>query len=269
MDFSPSALQALGVALDLARQSDGIVTVVHALEWLAEEEPREYTHFNVPEYRQYLIDDARHRVQALVADMSQTWSAIDARVVLGRAYREILRVAADSGTDLIVMGAQGRGALGLPLFGSTTQQVVRAATCPVLIVRSAASSAQGERRGASVSWIVDMKVMLLSRLHELDFAITGWMARFGPMLLRVSLGIVFLWFGLLKFFPNLSPGVGDPDDQHFDRRPDQPRGVLAAPGWLGMSDWTRTVARSRTAWDPTAPLRTDARHADAARPVSA
>jgi nucleotide-binding universal stress UspA family protein len=137
MDFSPSALQALGVALDLARQSDGIVTVVHALEWLAEEEPREYTHFNVPEYRQYLIDDARHRVQALVADMSQTWSAIDARVVFGRAYREILRMAADSATDLIVMGAQGRGGLGLTLFGSTTQQVVRAATCPVLTVRNA------------------------------------------------------------------------------------------------------------------------------------
>jgi nucleotide-binding universal stress UspA family protein len=145
MDFSPSALQALGVALDLARQSDGAVTLVHALEWLAEEEPREYTHFNVPEYRQYLIDDARHRVQALVADKSPTWSAIDARVVLGRAYREILRLAADSGTDLIVMGAQGRGALGLTLFGSTTQHVVRAATCPVLIVRTAGTSAHGER----------------------------------------------------------------------------------------------------------------------------
>lgn len=31
------------------------------------------------------------------------------------------------------------------------------------------------------------------------------MARFGPVLLRVSLGIVFLWFGALKFLPNLSP----------------------------------------------------------------
>jgi len=50
-----------------------------------------------------------------------------------------------------------------------------------------------------------MKVMLPPRLQGLDLAITGWMARFGPMLLRVSLGIVFLWFGLLKFFPNLSP----------------------------------------------------------------
>jgi nucleotide-binding universal stress UspA family protein len=137
MDFSPSALQALGFALDLARQADGVVTLVYALEWLAEEEPREYTHFNVPEYREHLIQDARERVRTLVAEESPTWSGIEERVVIGRAYREILKVAAESGTDLIIMGAQGRGGLGLTLFGSTTQQVVRAATCPVLTVRGA------------------------------------------------------------------------------------------------------------------------------------
>jgi nucleotide-binding universal stress UspA family protein len=38
------------------------------------------------------------------------------------------------------MGAQGRGGLGLALFGSTTQQVVRAATCPVLTVRGTETS---------------------------------------------------------------------------------------------------------------------------------
>jgi uncharacterized membrane protein YphA (DoxX/SURF4 family) len=31
------------------------------------------------------------------------------------------------------------------------------------------------------------------------------MARHGIVLLRVSLGVVFLWFGALKFFPGLSP----------------------------------------------------------------
>lgn len=38
-----------------------------------------------------------------------------------------------------------------------------------------------------------------------DLAITSWMARYGITLLRVSLGIVFLWFGALKFFPQMSP----------------------------------------------------------------
>ena len=31
------------------------------------------------------------------------------------------------------------------------------------------------------------------------------MARYGVVTLRVTLGIVFLWFGMLKFFPGLSP----------------------------------------------------------------
>lgn len=31
------------------------------------------------------------------------------------------------------------------------------------------------------------------------------MARYGLLLLRFSVGIIFLWFGFLKFFPNLSP----------------------------------------------------------------
>ena len=31
------------------------------------------------------------------------------------------------------------------------------------------------------------------------------MSRYGILFLRISLGIVFLWFGFLKFFPGLSP----------------------------------------------------------------
>lgn len=44
-------------------------------------------------------------------------------------------------------------------------------------------------------------------LNRLDRAITIWMARHGVRLLRVSLGVVFLWFGVLKFFPGLSPAT--------------------------------------------------------------
>lgn len=34
------------------------------------------------------------------------------------------------------------------------------------------------------------------------------MARYGIVLLRISIGIVFFWFGVLKFFPGLSPAEG-------------------------------------------------------------
>ncbi|MCS7062051.1 MAG: DoxX family membrane protein [Anaerolineae bacterium] len=40
---------------------------------------------------------------------------------------------------------------------------------------------------------------------RLDAAITHWMARYSVFVLRVALGVVFLWFGALKFIPGLSP----------------------------------------------------------------
>ena len=44
-----------------------------------------------------------------------------------------------------------------------------------------------------------------SWLDRLDAAITSTLARLGVPVLRIGLGIVFLWFGVLKFFPGLSP----------------------------------------------------------------
>lgn len=46
------------------------------------------------------------------------------------------------------------------------------------------------------------------RLEALDVRITRAMARHGLTLLRLTLGVVFLWFGVLKFFPGLSPAQG-------------------------------------------------------------
>jgi nucleotide-binding universal stress UspA family protein len=93
-------------------------------------------HFNVPEFRRALIEEAHERLHRLVAE-TRTTCDMEEVVVTGRAYRAIHQVATSKKADLIVMGAQGRGGLGLTLFGSTTQQVVRAAECPVLTVRRA------------------------------------------------------------------------------------------------------------------------------------
>jgi uncharacterized membrane protein YphA (DoxX/SURF4 family) len=42
----------------------------------------------------------------------------------------------------------------------------------------------------------------------IDVRLTNWMARYGVPTLRISLGIIFFWFGFLKFFPGLSPAAG-------------------------------------------------------------
>lgn len=45
----------------------------------------------------------------------------------------------------------------------------------------------------------------LSLFDQLDTQVTAWMARYGLVILRVGLGIVFFWFGVLKLFPGFSP----------------------------------------------------------------
>lgn len=41
-------------------------------------------------------------------------------------------------------------------------------------------------------------------IARLDARVVDWMAHNGLTVLRIALGIVFLWFGVLKFFPGLS-----------------------------------------------------------------
>ncbi|MBC8503918.1 MAG: DoxX family protein [Anaerolineales bacterium] len=46
---------------------------------------------------------------------------------------------------------------------------------------------------------------LVTFYQRADDRITNFMRLYGITFMRVSLGIVFLWFGILKFFPGLSP----------------------------------------------------------------
>jgi uncharacterized membrane protein YkgB len=43
------------------------------------------------------------------------------------------------------------------------------------------------------------------RLEAFDARVTTWLLRHGITLLRAGLGVVYLWFGVLKFFPGASP----------------------------------------------------------------
>ena len=136
VDFSPASEQAVGFALDLARQAGGDVTMLNVVEWLAEEQPIGESDFDIGAIREQMAAKARARLQALLSDESRTWCEIEELVTFGRAHREVIRLAAERGADLIVIGSQGRGGVGLALFGSTTQQVIRSATCPVLVVHA-------------------------------------------------------------------------------------------------------------------------------------
>lgn len=52
------------------------------------------------------------------------------------------------------------------------------------------------------------RARLGAQLNVLDARLIGWWARHGITLLRLSLGVIFLWFGVQKFFPGLSSAEG-------------------------------------------------------------
>ncbi len=67
---------------------------------------------------------------------------IEHQLVEGDPATEILRVAKESGCDLIVMGTHGWTGLSRLLMGSVAGEVVRKAACPVLTVKTPFATTQ-------------------------------------------------------------------------------------------------------------------------------
>jgi len=134
VDFSEPSVAALEFAFSLAQEGDAELTILHVFEW-AEGDPLVTRAFSVPEYVQQLERDAMKKLDEIVPEGIRNWCRPATRVAHGKAYREILGIATEDNADVIVMGVHGRNAFDLMLFGSTTNHVVRGATCPVLTLR--------------------------------------------------------------------------------------------------------------------------------------
>jgi nucleotide-binding universal stress UspA family protein len=141
IDFSESSMAALQFALSLAEESDARLTMLHVLEWPWEEPPSPRLE-DLPveqgaalaEYRRYREKMAVMRLEALAA--APRLSQLPAvRLSNGKPHVQILEVAQEEGSDLIVIGVHGRNPFDMMVFGSTTNQVVRGAACPVLTLR--------------------------------------------------------------------------------------------------------------------------------------
>jgi universal stress protein A len=136
VDFSDASVTALTHALSIAQESDATLTVMHTIA--VPPEISEYlppTGFNVEEIRSAATAANLERLGDLIPDSARTFCTIETIVREGAAHLQVLKVAAERQSDLIVMGVHGRGALDLLIFGSNTARVTRGATCPVLVVR--------------------------------------------------------------------------------------------------------------------------------------
>lgn len=136
IEFSDASTRALEYALSLAEETDARLVLLHVVEGFVEQPYlSDMGHLSLREYHRYLEEDAMARLRAALPEAARVWCKPDVRVVSGKAYREILKVAAQDGAELIVMGVHGKGALNRRLFGSTTHHIIREAGCPVLTLR--------------------------------------------------------------------------------------------------------------------------------------
>ena len=134
VDFSDPSTVALRFGLSLAQESGGRIVLLHVIDWPEADEPLTSRPFSVPEYKRERLRDAEHRLAELVPADVRDWCEPIVIVRLGQPTRAILSVAAEAGADLIVMGSHGHNALERLFVGSTANQVIRSASCPVLTI---------------------------------------------------------------------------------------------------------------------------------------
>jgi nucleotide-binding universal stress UspA family protein len=141
IDFSPSSLDALDLALSLAAEGDAHLTLLHVMEPLAPDRLGSGIGVTDDDARREREAEATVRLRRALPARAGDWCRPRAVLAVGDFRDEALRVAQDYEADLIVMGVHGRNALDLALFGSNTRHLVRAASCPVLTVRQTVPAA--------------------------------------------------------------------------------------------------------------------------------
>ena len=140
VDFSQDSAEALSYAASLAQHTRGRLTLVHIVEPIGGGyDPVSGGAFDIEGFRKAAMARAHAQLQECAATVTGGIGPVFTVLGEGKPYKEILREAGLREIDLIVAGVHGRSALDRLVFGSTTEHLVRRATCPILTVRSGAT----------------------------------------------------------------------------------------------------------------------------------
>jgi len=141
-DFSTASDAALPHAEALAKQKSASLLILHV-----EEPPLAYgggeLYYGLPEPNS-------ERILRMLEDVRPTDQtvAFTHRLTMGDPAGEIVRIAAEEGVEMIVLGTHGRSGITRMLMGSVAEAVVRRAPCPVLVYRAAAETLVGRKAEA-------------------------------------------------------------------------------------------------------------------------
>jgi nucleotide-binding universal stress UspA family protein len=129
VDGSENARAALDFAIDMAPRYGATLVLLHAF-------PHVSDLLGTPQYEQLLAARTLIGQRLLEAARTQVGdiTATQTQLVEGPPTPAILRVAAEEGCDMIIMGSRGHGQIAGLLLGSVSSAVAQQARCPVLIV---------------------------------------------------------------------------------------------------------------------------------------
>ena len=130
-DFSEHSEQAWDHAVPLAAEYHAELTLLHVLEDIPSSS-------DIEGETAKALERLEEQIPSWVRDNVVTRSVVR----VGKAYQQIIQLAVESQTDLVIMGVHGRHALDLAVFGSTTHRVVQSGPCPVLVVHTAKDSGE-------------------------------------------------------------------------------------------------------------------------------
>lgn len=134
-DFSEHSLRAVSFATSFAEAGPSPLSLMTVIDWPFGDSTGPDP---VTQLRQSLEQEATASLTKLIGEEQE--GQIDVAVRRGKPGHEIVRYARDVLADLIIVGVSGRGALDRALLGSTAEQVLRDAPCPVLTVPEAPES---------------------------------------------------------------------------------------------------------------------------------
>jgi nucleotide-binding universal stress UspA family protein len=138
-----------------------------------------------------LLEDGRSYLDRAA---SSTLRAVPVFVHLrvGRPWEEIVRVAGEIWADLVVVGTHGRSGVPRLLLGSQAEEVVRKASCPVVVVRDVSYDARvapdgrssDDALGSDDGWVDCSPPQAPARCAPHGEAGVAHRFRSGPMLIR-------------------------------------------------------------------------------------
>ena len=132
MDFSEHSQKALRYALAFAAQFVAEVTLVHIVEQMVYPGDWMYPPLAVTDF----ATEKREQVLARLRALDHGSGVKTQHVVrLGRAWQEVIEIAREMKSDMIILATHGYTGLKHVLLGSVAEKIVRHAPCPVLSVR--------------------------------------------------------------------------------------------------------------------------------------